>query len=469
MVRDMDNKQEKSIRHNNSGDTGHKDFVQKYIINNIGIKLLALATAIVVWVAIVNIEDPYKERIFNVEVETINEDALSSVNKVYEIIEGSTAQVRVKGKKSIVDRLKADDIRATADLSDLSAVNAVAIVPELKKTVSDEPVLECNSVLKVSLEDKASKQIKVTVVTNGTPQAGYSVGECLASPNMLEVTGGKGVIDKIDSVRVTVNVSGIGEDLKKRVTPVAYDTDGKVIESSTLNYGVRKVRVNVQVLKTKTIPVNIKITGKPASGYEFVDAECQPETIQVAGGKKDLANISEVNVPVDITGMQSTTGSVEQNISIQDYLPDGVSVLADYAQVSLRIGIEKLMSKKISIPVKDIKFASLSDHLAARIVGDRDVVSITIQGISSVLDEITVDDYSAYVDCEGLRRGKHRLKVHLDLRDSSAIVKTEYVTVKIEKDDNAEDKSDSSATEEPGATEAPTQTPADKTDEGDKE
>ena len=156
MVRDMDNKQEKSIRHNNSGDTGHKDFVQKYIINNIGIKLLALATAIVVWVAIVNIEDPYKERIFNVEVETINEDALSSVNKVYEIIEGSTAQVRVKGKKSIVDRLKADDIRATADLSDLSAVNAVAIVPELKKTVSDEPVLECNSVLKVSLEDKAS-------------------------------------------------------------------------------------------------------------------------------------------------------------------------------------------------------------------------------------------------------------------------------------------------------------------------
>lgn len=68
----------------------------------------------------------------------------------------------------MVDRLKADDIRATADLSDLSAVNAVAIVPELKKNVSDEPTLECSTVLKVSLEDKASKQIKVTVATQGT-------------------------------------------------------------------------------------------------------------------------------------------------------------------------------------------------------------------------------------------------------------------------------------------------------------
>ncbi len=159
----------------------------------------------------------------------------------------------------MVDRLKADDIRATADLSDLSAVNAVAIVPELKKNVSDEPTLECSTVLKVSLEDKASKQIKVTVATQGTPQNGYSVGECMASPNMLEVTGGKTVIDKIDSVRVTVNVSGVGEDFRKRVTPVAYDVDGKAIESSTLDYGVKRVRVSVHVLRTKTIRSTLRL------------------------------------------------------------------------------------------------------------------------------------------------------------------------------------------------------------------
>lgn len=462
---DMDNKKERERQQSYSGSVGQTDFIQRYIINNIGIKLLALVSAIVVWVAIVNIEDPYKVRTFNVPVETVNENALASVNKVYEIVEGSTAQVRVKGKKSIVDRLRADDIRATADLSDLSAVNAVAIVPELKKNVSDEPVLECSTVLKVSLEERASRQIKVTVVTEGTPQAGYSVGECLASPNMLEVTGGKTVIDKIDSVRVTVNVNGIGEDFKKRLTPVACDADGKMIESSTLDYGVRRVRVNVHVLKTKTIPVNIRITGKPASGYEFVDAECQPETIKVAGDKKQLANISEVNVPVDITGMQSTTGSVEQNISIQDYLPDGVSVLTDYAQVSLRIGIEKLMSKKITIPVEDIKFASLSDHLTAEVLGKRDDVSVTIQGISSVLDGINVDDYTAYVDCEDLKKGKYRLKVHLDLGDSSAIVKTEYVTVKIEREnDNNEDHSadEVNATEKPKETPDSTEEPADK-------
>ena len=93
------------MQQGNSGGETKKDFIQKYVFNNIGIKLLALFSAIVVWVAIVNIEDPYKERTFNVEVETINEDALSSVNKVYEIIEGSTAQVRYIGAEAVVGHI----------------------------------------------------------------------------------------------------------------------------------------------------------------------------------------------------------------------------------------------------------------------------------------------------------------------------------------------------------------------------
>lgn len=446
----MSDNRERELAAKKYPDNSHgQDIIQKYIFNNIGIKLLALFFAIVVWVAIVNIEDPYKERTFNVDVKTINEEAIASVNKVYEVVAGSTAQVRVKGKKSVVDRLKADDIQATADLSDLSAVNAVAIVPKLKKNVSDEPVLECNTVLKVSLEDRANKQVKVTVVTKGTPQAGYSVGECLPSPNMLEITGGEGTINKIDSVRVTINVNGMGDDFKKKAQPVAYDADGKEIASSTLDYGVRKVRVFVHMLQTKTIPVNIKITGTPASGYEYVDAECQPKTIKIAGSRKQLADISEVDVPLDITGMRSASGSVEQNISIQDYLPEGISVLSDYAQVSLRIGIEKMMSKKVAVPVEDIKFASLSEDLSASIRGKATVVNVTVQGLSSVLDRLDISDYTAYVDCEGLRKGKHHLRLHFDLGDSGVVVKKVYVNVKIEKNKGAEKKDENSTGGDP--------------------
>ena len=65
----------------------------------------------------------------------------------------------------MIDRLDSTDIRATADLSNLSSVNAVNIVPSLRKKVSSDVTLECTQVLKVALEDMATKQLEATAVT----------------------------------------------------------------------------------------------------------------------------------------------------------------------------------------------------------------------------------------------------------------------------------------------------------------
>lgn len=421
-----------------------QDLFRKYILNQLNIKILSLLAAIIVWMVIVNIEDPFKEKRFTVTVETINEEALASVNKVYEIVEGDTAQVTVVGKKSIVDKLRASDIRATADLSNLSAVNAVAIVPELIKTVSSEPTLECDQVLKVSLEDMGSKQVKVNVVAQGTPEEGYTVGECISRPNMIEVTGGVSVINKIDSVKVSVNVNGASEDFTRRARPVACDADGKEVQSSTLRYGVQKVRATVHIVNTKTIPVQIDIKGTPAKGYEFVKAECLPEKIEIAGPPKVLSDLTEVTIPIDITGMKSSSGAIEQNISIQDYLPEGITVLSEYAQVSLRIEIERQMQRTLRVPVENIKFASLGDNLTAEIVGEETEIEAQIQGLASVLDSLSEDNYMAYVDCNGLQEGRYELEVQFNLSQSCTLLKTVKVMVRISRTSGGNDDTEES-------------------------
>ncbi len=434
-----------------------KDWFRKYVLNNLGIKIISIIVAVIVWMLIINIEDPYKEKVFTVTVETINEEALSSVNMVYEIIEGSTAQVTVRGKKSVVDKLRPDDIKATADLSDLSAVNAVAIVPKLIKNVSSEPVLECDQVLKVALEEMSRKQVKVTVVTEGTPDVGFSIGDCTARPNMVEVTGGQSAINKIDSVRVTVNVNGASEDFVKRVKPKAYDANGEEVVSSTLTYSSPKVRATIRVLRTKSIPVNINIKGEPAQGYEFIKAACLPERIEVAGSDKVLNTIEKVEIPIDITGMKSSSGSIEQNISIQDYLPAGIAVLSEYAQVSLRIEIEQQVRKTLEIPVEHIKFASLNKNLLAEITEDIDTVELVVQGRASVLESLQGNSFTAYVDCENLKKGIHKLEVKIDLGDICTLVKSEKISVGIFEMKN-------SASNQPAATPKNTQAPQETQD-----
>ena len=55
-----------------------KQLMKDVVLHNIGIKVLSLIGALFVWLIIINIDDPYKTKVFQVPVETINESALQS-------------------------------------------------------------------------------------------------------------------------------------------------------------------------------------------------------------------------------------------------------------------------------------------------------------------------------------------------------------------------------------------------------
>lgn len=428
-----------------------KEETKRIYLNNIGIKLGSVFFALLIWMIIINIDDPYKTRTFSVNVETINESALQSVNKVYEVIDGNTANVKVRGKKSVVDKLEATDIRATADLSDLSAVNAVAIKPSLVINVSSEVTLECDQVLKVSLEDKASKQVKVTVITEGNPQNGYSIGECIAKPNMIEVSGGESAIRQIESVRVYLNVNNVSDDFAKKLIPAAYDADGNKVTSSTLTFSYNNIRVTASVLETKKIPVKVKIIGEPADGYQYVKTNCLPKEVEIAGRPRVLAHINSVPITLDISGMNSNSKKLEQDILISDYLPDNITVLDESATVSIKIVIEQLYKKKIQIAVNDIAYSGLADGYEVIPGSDMSNVYVIVAGTASELRTLNSKTINPYINCKGLDEGAYSMRIQCDVNEECEIIEQPKIKIFIRKKSKPKPES----TLEPEVTEKP--------------
>ena len=448
-----------------------KEETKSIYLKNLGIKIVSVLLAMIIWMIIINIDDPYKTRTFSVNVETINESALQSVNKVYEVIDGNTANVKVRGKKSVVDKLEASDIKATADLSDLSAVNAVAIKPSLMVNVSSEVTLECDQVLKVSLEDRASKQVKINVITEGNPQKGYSIGECIAKPNMIEVSGGESAINQIKTVNVYLNVSNVSDDFTKRLTPAAYDSDGNKITSSTLTFSYDTVKVSASVLEIKKVPVKVKIIGKPAEGYRYIETNCLPKEVEIAGRPRVLSNISAILIPVEISGMNSDSRKLEQDIMVSDYLPENVTVLDEYSTVSIKIVIEQLFKKKIQIALSDITFGGLEDGYEAIPESDLSNIYIMVAGTASELKKLNTKTVNPYINCRGLDDGTYLIRLQCDVGDECEIISQPKVKVRIKKksSDNKNDEENKvSATGKPKATSKPTLQPTqESTDTGD--
>ncbi len=375
-------------------------------------KIISVIAAIIVWMLIINIDDPVMDKKFNIDVEITNIDVLSSVNKVYEIESGDVAVVRVKGRKSVLDKIKSSDITATADLSELSSVNAVSIKPAIADKFVEDVTLSCSTVLKVNLEEMLKNQFQVQVETKGTLEDGYALGECIAKPNMVEVSGGKSVIEKIATLKVIVDVNKVSKSFSTKQDVAAYDEAGNIIESNTLSFSSEKIKVKCNVFETKRIPVSVSVTGNVADGYEFITASALPESIHVYGSDSALETISEITIPVNIDGMKDDDSQLEQNVAIQEYLPQGVVALSDYSMISVQIVIEKKVDLDVSINAGDVTFANVPDGCKAKMITDENSrVDITLNGIESIMDEVSIDDLNIYLDCSDLADGTYEQEV----------------------------------------------------------
>ena len=73
----------------------------KWMTNNLLLKLLAVMFAAILWLAVVNIDDPKTTRTFTTTVTVENTDYLTEIGKYYEIVNNSnTVTFKVSGKRS---------------------------------------------------------------------------------------------------------------------------------------------------------------------------------------------------------------------------------------------------------------------------------------------------------------------------------------------------------------------------------
>ena len=75
----------------------------KLVTNNFGLKIMALVFAVVLWLVVLNIDDPTKSKTFTTSVALENEEAITNMGKYCEILDGkNTISFKVSAKRSIL-------------------------------------------------------------------------------------------------------------------------------------------------------------------------------------------------------------------------------------------------------------------------------------------------------------------------------------------------------------------------------
>lgn len=411
--------------------------MKKALTRNLGLKLASLVLAFVLWFLVAQIYDPKDTVTFNnIQVRLINTELLDEEGKVYEVLDNSNlVRVTVTGPQSIVkSELRRSDIVAEADMSKLTDINTIAITYYCENVSNDSVEIKGNhDSVRLNVEDKTSKWIKLESNTIGEVASGYLIGNVTLDQTNIEVTGPKSAISQVDHAGVDINVTDSTSSLSANVDIKLYDADDNELTLESVKKNVNSAHMMVEVLATKEVPVEIEYMGVPEDGYMATgEVESSVPTVRIAGTASALVGISAITVPEDRMNITGQSSDLVDIINLKEYLPSNVR-LANKSfdgKITATVYIEPIDTKDLTIPADNISITGVPDGMEAEVTSTAEEYNITVSGLTrnvSILRDSSVTgvlDLNRWMEDNGLEEltpGNYTIPVTFNLSEDITV------------------------------------------------
>lgn len=374
--------------------------------NNITVKVFALLIAIILWSFVMNKENPeWPISSKNIPV-TINTNTLDRLGLVLMEPKEITINVEVTGRKNDMKNFSAKNIVAQVDLSGRGEGQMkVPINVSLRNQLPGVIVTnwEPKEVL-FTLEKIISRDIPINIQTEGEVPTDYLLGNVNSKSQFVSIRGPRSWVNEVDKVVAIVNVEDINSDTSRSITVKVLDDQGNEV------IGVDKVPslidVNISVLKTNSIPIELITENKLPDNFTITNIEISPRNIAIKG-KNDISGINKINTkPIDINSLLEQT-----SMEVELDLPEGVELLNPKEKILITYTIEETIVKDYNILMKDLTIKNLDSTLSINDLDLERSIQIALKGTKSVIDKVTGEDLVVEIDLLGLEEGTHTVQV----------------------------------------------------------
>lgn len=405
--------------------------MKKKLTDNLGLKILAVLFSVAIWFIVVNINDPVDKTVFrNIPVEILNEDAVTSQGKVYEILDGTNViDVTVWAKRSILDTLGRENVIATADMQEINFMDTMVRIKLSTNKYNDklDSIVSSTENMLIRVEDMKRKQLMITTRTVGEPADGYILGNVSVEQNLVRVSGPESLVDRVDHAEVSIDVAGLSQDIRTDVTIHLYDADNNPVEEDNLKKSLDQVKAGVEILQTKRVPLVFVTTGTPANGYALTgEIESKPSTVLIAGKGNAIKNIAQIEIADAALNVAGKNSSLTTSVDVKKYLPENI-ILAENdfsGKVNVIIHIEKEITAEVPLDIDKITISGVPADLEGRIAETQEEIILKVGGLAAAIEameetEIVASlDVAAYMEQHSLtelRTGSYQMQLKVTL------------------------------------------------------
>jgi len=165
------------------------------------------------------------------------------------------------------------------------------------------------------------------------------------------------------------------------------------------------VHLRLEPIVRRTLPVTVRLAGKPSAGYQVGQVTAQPANVLVAGLPEDVRRMTTVEtVPVEI---DEARNAIKRKVRLSN---DGkpLTFTPDQVEIAVLLEEEEVVREFTDVAV------SARDFKGAYTVAPQ-TVSLKLSGAKSQIDKLELKNDQVYLNLQGLPAGEHQLPLSFEL------------------------------------------------------
>ena len=295
---------------------------------NLPAKILALCVAVILWVVVMNDQNPAIEGSFNVPLAVVNSPEGYKITKSEDSV-----KIKVRGPRSLFVTATADDFRAYVDLDgaqdgkqDCKVQTALPQGFELVEVAPETVSFDLDKIIQ--------KQMRAEVIVTGASAPGTTVAKVTQTSSLVTIEGPESAVDTVVRVVGYVGLSGNSADFDLQVPLTAINADGREVQGVKVVPSATEVSISLaRGLTKKIVTIHPVLQENLPKDYELGDVRTDPIKIEIAGDSNTIESLSAIDTePIDLSKLTAT-----KKMTVKLALPDGITVTNKEVNVSIEI------------------------------------------------------------------------------------------------------------------------------------
>ena len=389
------------------------DFLKKFFSKNLLLKAFSLVFAFLLWLVVVNQLDPVtNQTIYNVPITIQNEDYFTERNQYVTVDSELSVNVTVSGRRSVVEKLTADDFTATVDYMEVepSAGRGQVRCVSTNRSVTIQDLSQ--SYIQLTVEDMVSKEIAVKVQTEGSPAEGYLVIEndpyIVAEPSTVTIQGPESQVSTIQSALVTIDVEGATEEVSGQGKAIEFlNAEGEAVnldDYPDLQISAKLMtELTLPVYTVKTVSIDpVEIIEDENSDYTAEDQSLSVDSIEIYGPVDVLNEIESITLNSVMTQGQTADfqytydlSSVCASLSTQYNANIGLTEESP-REVVLTVHLVEKETRQFALSISNYSFLNQAEGKTYQLT--EGYQTLTVKGSAEALENMTAANIRGELD-----------------------------------------------------------------------